>query len=176
MKNGFLQNINSLLAIILAAEKKEQEKYYEAVSSSASDSTKLMSEANARIKKLRDVINRLKDFHFEIMEILENDDILLVTENEDLPEANNEDCPEADNDESLIEKVCEALIVAKPFKFLSMDCMYVGINPTDLEEPYVKLSNSMYVSVADPADVVCKEILNKCGIEEHEHSLYFRRG
>ena len=156
MKNEFLQNINSLLAVILAAEKKEQEKYYNAVNSNASDSTKLMAEANARIKKLRDVINRLKDFHFEIMEILEGDDVL----------------PDADRNKDLIEKVCEALIVEKPFKFLNLNSRYVSIDPAKLEEPYVKLSNSMYVSTAGPNDVVCKEILSKCGIEEHEYHLY----
>ena len=160
MKNEFLQNVNSLLAIILTAEKKEQEKYYNAVNSNASDSTKQMAEANARIKKLRDVINRLKDFHFEVMEILEDD----------------EDLPAAEDSANLIEKVCEALIVAKPFKFLSLDSKHVSIDPANVEEPYVKLSNSMYVSIAGPPNDVCKEILSKCGVDEHEHSLYYGRG
>ena len=166
MKNEFLQNINSLLAVILAAEKKEQEKYYNAVNSSASDSTKLMAEANARIKKLRDVINKLKDFQFEVMEILEGDDVLPALEGSVLPDA--------DDNEGLIEKVCEALIVEKPFRFLSMDSKYVSIDPTVLEEPYVKLSNSMYVSTARPDDEVCKEILSKCGIEEREYHLFYK--
>ena len=157
MYNDFLQNIKSLTTTILAAEKKEQEKYYNAVISNASDSKKIMAEANARIKKLRDVINRLKDFHFEVMEILED----------------GEDLPKAGNNGALIEKVCEALIVAKPFKFLSMNSRYVGVDPIILEEPCVKLSNSMYVSTAGPADEVCREILSKCGIEEHEFGLYY---
>ena len=187
MKNEFLQNVNSLLTIVLAAEKKEQEKYYNAVSSNASDSTKLMAEANARIKKLREVIIRLKDFHFEVMKILECGDILLSENAEAMPAAADiakpADCdevlpafevlPVAGGNGALIEKVCEALIVAKPFKFLSMKSKYVGIDPASLDEPHVKLSNSMYVSTAGPADVVCREILLSCGIEEHEFRLYF---
>ena len=166
MKNEFLQNINSLLAIILTAERKEQEKYYRAVNSNASDSTKRMAESNARIKKLRDVINRLKDFHFEVMEILEGDEILPVAEDEVLPEV--------DDNGNLIEKVCEALIVAKPFKFLSLDSKYVSIDPANLEEPYAKLSNSMYVSTGGPVGDVCREILSKCGVDEHEYVLFYK--
>ena len=161
MKNSFLQNVNSLLAVILAAEKKEQEKYYIAVNSNASDSTRIMAKANARIKKLRDVINRLKDFHFEVMEILEGED------------EDNEVIPETYSDEDLITKVCEALIVAKPFKFLSLESSFVAIDPSGLDEPFVKLSNSMYVSTAAPADVICKDVLAKCGVEEHEYKLYY---
>ena len=159
MKNEFQQNINSLLATILTAEKKEQEKYYSAVNSISSSSISQMAEANGRIKKLRDVINRIKDFHFEVMEILEDDE---------------EPTTEAYSDAQLIEKVCEALIVAKPFKFLSLNSKYVNIDSSNLAEPFVKLSNSMFVSTAEPADEVCKEILLKCGVLEHEHNLYYR--
>ena len=166
MNDGILHNINSLLAVILAAEKKEQEKYYRAVTSSASDSSKIMAEANARIKKLRDVINKLKDFHFEVMEILEGEEILPATDDEVFPET--------DSGKDLIEKTCEALIIAKPFEFLGINSKHVSVDPASLEEPYVKLSNSMYVTTAGPADVICKEILSKCGIEEHEFVLYYK--
>ena len=176
MKNEFLQNVNSLLTIVLAKEKKEQERYYDAVNSSASDSTKLMAEANAQIKKLRDVINRLKDFHLEMVEILEDEEILPTKDNGVLSVEDINISPIADDDDNLIEKVCEALILAKPFKFLGMDSKYVDIDPANLEKPYVKLTNSMYVSTAGPADEVCKEILFKCGVEEHEFSQYYRRG
>ena len=174
MKNEFLQNFNSLLAVVLTADKKEQEKYYDAVNSNASDSKKLMAEANERIRKLRDVINRLKDFHFEMVEILEDVDISPDEVYEAQPATASDDVSCAKKtDKELIVKVCEALIVAKPFKFLSMRSRYVNIDPSNLEEPYEKLTNSMYVSIAEPADVVCKEILSYCGIEEHEYHLYY---
>ena len=190
MKNGFIQNINSLLAVILAAEKKEQGKYYDAVNSIAGDSTRIMAEANARIKKLRDVVSKLKDFQFEVMEILEGEEVLYETHEEAatveddgiLPEADYYVPPKVDSgvlpkafsNEELIAEVCETLIVEKPFKFLGMDCKYVGIDPASLDEPYVKLTNSMYVSTAEPADVVCREILSKCGIDEQDYHLYYK--
>ena len=173
MKNEFWQNINSLLAVVLTAEKKEQGKYYDAVNSNASDSKKHMAEADARIKKLRDVIIKLKDFHFEMMEILDDVDFS-PDEADKVPLAAVDVCLPAEKiDKELIVKVCEALIVAKPFKFLSMRSKFVNIDPSNLEEPYVKLTNSMYVSTAEPADVICKEILSYCGIEEHEYHLYY---
>ena len=159
MKNEVLQNIYSLLATILTAEKKEQEKYYSAVNSDTGASKRLMAEANARVKKLREVIDKLKDFHFEVIKILEDE----------APPA------QADSDEDLIVNVCEALIVEKPFKFLSLECEYVKTDLAELQEPYVKLSNSMYVSTAGPADEICKDILAKCDVEEHAFGSYYRR-
>ena len=187
MKNDFSKSFNALFEIILAVEKKEQEKYYSAVVSDSSSSTKLMAEANARIKKLRDVINSLKDIRIGAMELFEEYEVPQAEASyaevlhAEIPqaEASYAEAPQAEvphaaaTDEDSIVKVCEALILVKPFKFLSMDCEFVSINPSDLKEPYAQLTNSMYVSTAGPVDEICKTILSKCGINEHEYGLYY---
>ena len=182
MKSDFSKNYNALLESILAIEKNEQEKYYSAVLSDSSSSTELMAEANARVKKLRDVLISLKDIRIGAMELLGECEASHVEEprieasfvEAFYTEVSNAEVPHgAATNEEIIVKTCEALILVKPFKFLSMDCEFVSISPADLKEPYAKLSNSMYVSTAGPVDEVCKNILSKCGIKEHEYNLYY---
>ena len=158
MKQEFKQNINSLFKIVLSLERKEQEKYYDAVNSDASDSTKLMTDANVRINKIRDVIEIIKNIHINVLEIFEDADVPIA-----------EECSE-----DTIVNVCEALILSKPYGFLSMNSEFVSVDRAKLKEPFVQLSNSMYVSTAEPARVICKEILSKCGIKEHEYGLYYK--
>ena len=158
MKIEFQKNINSLFEIILTIEKKEQEKYYNAVKSDTIIAKKLMAEANKRINKLRDVIDIIKNIHIETLNVFDEDEIQEKT---------------ITNDEKII-KMCEELILAKPYGFLSINSEYVSINPDNLKEPLKQLTNSMYVSTAGSADVICKEILSKCGIKEQEYNLYYK--
>ena len=183
MKNEFLKNCNSLLDVILSIEKREQKRYYEAVGSESRESTKIMLDANAKIRKLRDIINSFKSFHFDVLEILGED----VTFVEKKPESEGShsftlfgEKHFANSKEEMVMQFCEAVILVKPHQFLGMGyesgpqaMKFAGFDGNTIEKPHIKLSNALYISIAGDTADICVKVLDKCGIDRKEFCLGF---